>query len=326
MKNQDKMNKIIILLIWLMLFSVIYIVYKSDKKIINEIDKTENIEKEIDKVIIISKNETFILYKNKMCLKLKNDIYLSKDKAINSIISKKNYDEIVNELNYILPVKIEEYNYDINHTNNDAIEIPVIELDGKKYINTYLLASIFEVNYFNISYDKNKNKIIDILNGNGRSGSANTIGKKISENLGYKYNAANYDEVSRYSYIINNSLQESEIVELIELLDEKYIKIKTDYIVPTIADAVIILGREVGFLTQIVVQSNTKLNSKEYLTLKNNYRNTKQIKIKTNIEEKSIEYNPVDYYIALKISKLIGIDNMVENVKLNERININLNE
>jgi len=111
---------------------------------------------------------------------------------------------------------------------------------------------------------------------------------------------------------------------LVMALDQKYIKIKKESPISTIADAVIILGREWGYLTRFFVQSNKKLDYEYYNKLKKEYRNVKRIRVSEIIKEDHIEYNPEDYFIAYKLSKLIGIEKMLENEKLKDRININL--
>lgn len=335
MKRKNKSISSFIFILILIIISIILYYFLKYYDTIDVNFKTDFIKKNLinnqikdpgKNHVILTKDYTYLNYDNNMFLRLKNETNISKNKTINSILLRKNYEEIVNELNYIFPEKLEGYKLELDYRNEKAIEIPLLDIKGKKYINTYFVAEIFENNYYKIEIDKSKNKIIDILNANGIGGSAGAAGKKILNEFGYKYTAANYEEISRYSYIINNSLSKKELEDLVLFLDEKYVKIKKESSISTIADAVIIIGRENGFLTQIVIQTNNVLDTEIYPLIQKSYKNTKRIKIKNKIEEKSIEYNPEDYFIALKISKVIGIENMVENLKLKNRININLNK
>ena len=165
--------------------------------------------------------------------------------------------------------------------------------------------------------------IVDVLNANGITGYAGRTGEKIRKKFSYRYNAANNDSLSEYSYIINKGLPQAKIEELVMSLGEKYFRIKEKSSLPTLANVVVILGSEKNNLLNIdisgkesvVNQMYSKLNSSGYINLKKNYKST-------NLSKSVIEYSGEDYYIAYKLGEKIGIKNMVENNKLNNKINI----
>ena len=66
---------------------------------------------------------------------------------------------------------------------------------------------------------------------------------------------------------------------------------------------------------------------KEYARLieilkKDGYKNLKSIVTKENIESSYIEYKAEDYYIAYKISKVLGIDSLIESKDVSEKIKV----
>lgn len=294
-----------------------------------ELEKEKSIQNENKKVynkksLIISKDKVYIYYNKEVVLALDTEINLTKEKTVANILSKKNYRELLNLTNYLVPEKLKSYEVVEDFESNAVVDLDILEIGEKQFIDTYSLADLLIKEYYKLDINKNKNIIIDILNANGIGGSAGTAGKRIQKNFAYKYTAANYEKRTKYSYIINKNMSRQELENLVMALDQKYIKIKKESPISTIADAVIILGREWGYLTRFFVQSNKKLDYEYYNKLKKEYRNVKRIRVSEIIKEDHIEYNPEDYFIAYKLSKLIGIEKMLENEKLKDRININL--
>jgi hypothetical protein len=287
-------------------------------------EKVENTKKEYNNSLLIGKNKIYIYYNKRVVLALDKDVNLTKEKTVQNIIEHKNYSELLNLVNYLLPEKLLKYELVENFYNENIRVLSTIDIASKKYVDTYALSEILTKKHYKLDINKNQNIIIDILNANGIGGSAGTTGKKIQKKFAYKYTAANYETRTKYSYIINKTLSQEELENLVMALDQKYVKIKKESPISTIADAVIIIGREWGYLTRIFVQTNKKLDSEYYTKLKKEYKNVKRIRVRKKIEENYIEYNPEDYFIAYKVSKLIGIDKMKENPKLKDRININL--
>lgn len=180
--------------------------------------------------------------------------------------------------------------------------------------------------YYKSNGETSENVIVDVLNGNGKSGYAGRTGKKIETALSYKYNAANYERDSEYSYIINKDLQTHQIEDLIMSLDEKYIKIKSELDLPTLANAVIILGKEENIQTKINIHGTDKVTgSAKNILVKDGYKN-----VSTGTENGNltvVEYRSEDYYIAYKVAKKLGIQNMVEsNSGKNNIINVYIKE
>jgi hypothetical protein len=106
-------------------------------------------------------------------------------------------------------------------------------------------------------------------------------------------------------------------------LDSKYIKIKDKSKLPTPANAVVIIGRETEGILSINIYKNGEIDKENYNKLnKNYYINLKTTVTKEKIEDTYIEYKAEDYYTAYKISKLLGIDKLVENKEISNKINI----
>jgi hypothetical protein len=281
--------------------------------------------------VLIGKRNLFIVYDKKLSIMLPMEVYLTKDMQFQNYIKEKRYADLLNVLNDVLPVKLENYmvvkkNSDIKIETEHQIIIPYIEKDGKKYILNSGLTEVFSKLYYDkeeLNSIRPEEIIVDILNANGKTGYATTTGKKIQEELGFKYNAANYEELTEYTYIINNGLSEDILKKTLLLINEKYIKVKENTNLPTIANLVIILGKEQKNLLDIYVIRKDRYDEETYNLLKNKgYITTKRIKKDIDISDNVIEYNSEDYYTAYKLSKLLNIENLIENNELNNKINI----
>ncbi|MEG0729962.1 MAG: LytR family transcriptional regulator, partial [Cetobacterium sp.] len=96
--------------------------------------------------------------------------------------------------------------------------------------------------------------------------------------------------------------------------------------IPTLANAVLVLGKEQANLLDIYVIGNDSSASDAVSQLKNHgYKNIKTDKKKSNVEVSVIQYHPDDYYIAYKIGKKLNINNMIEKNDLRNKINILFN-
>jgi len=295
-----------------------------EKKVINE-TKINNKD-----VLYISDENLYAVYRNKFTLKIPLDLYITKSKNIENLINKKKYQEVLNELNKIFPKKLDIYDKiekeDFDFIEKEEINMPILESEQKKYINTYELSILFsnEIND-NIKLAIKNNGIIDILNANGIGGYAGKTGKKLAENLGYKYNPANYEKRTDYTYIINKKLTKLQLEQIVSQMPEKNIKIKEEIGISTLADVILILGKDTGNLTYIIIEKYNRLDYANFEKLqKSGYQNLHRVKTKKEIKESKIEYNKEDYYTAYKISKKLGINLLKENNDLNNRIEIKI--
>lgn len=291
-------------------------------------DRQENIVKSksnnviMKNYLLVDRNNLYYIYE-KLVFKLPKDLYFTKKKNLKIMIEKKNYKEIVNSSNYILPEKLEGYKYGKYEKLGDVdlLDLPLIKSKNKIYIKSSSLNEIFVNDYYKISSEK-KNVVIDVLNANGINGYASKTGNKIKKRFSYEYTAANYDSISEYSYIIENRLSRNNIKKIVTLLDEKYIKIKKDSSVPSMSDAVIVIGNEKVKDFKIKLTANS-LKSLEYDSLKkNDYKNIKRYKSETRVKENEIRHNGEDYYIAYKISKILKINNLIEDNSLINTVDI----
>lgn len=318
--RRKKRVALLALLVVLAVFSVVRVLRKPKEEVI-----------EWKNYALIGKQNVFIIYEKKLSFLIPLDIYMTKEFKIEDYISKEKYSELLHTLNDVLPVKLDNYRIagkkmEININTEHQITIPQVNENSKKYILTSALNEVFTKLYYEkeeLELLKPEEIIIDVLNANGRTGYAGKTGNLINEKFGYKYNSANYEELSEYSYVINNSLSEEQLKELVLNLNEKYVRIREKGSLPTLANAVVILGKESTGLLNIFVMRKDSYDSETYNKLKKlGYKNVRRVKGEKAITENVLEYNKEDYYIAYKISKLIGIKNLTENNELKNRINI----
>lgn len=296
------------------------------------VGKLFNKETEVEwsKYLVIGKKNIFVTYDSKLALRIPEDVYIGNEKSVADYIKKGQYSELYQRINSVFPEEIEGYvvaNRRGQYTLEPeyAVNIPLINKDGKNYILTSELNEVFLKLYYDeeIRSQVVENVLVDILNANGRSGYAGRIGNKIKDDFNYEYNAANYQELTDYSYIIANNIGENQLKEFIMSLDEKYIRIKEKGDLPTLANIVVILGREENNLLDTYVYKHDAFDKENYELLKDNgYKNVRRLKSETEIDKSFIEYKKEDYYIAYKISKLLNIDNLLENNEIGDRINI----
>lgn len=322
MAKRQKKSKLLSIIIFLVitLVGLLYMnINNNNKRIID-----------IPRYMVIGKENVFVVYEDKLSLSIPFDIQLDGEKTIADLNRVGNYRGIMDGINELLPEKVDSFevvkNGEVRLNVAYKYNVPEVVIEDKRYVLTSNLNSLFMKKYYKSNGETAENVIVDVLNGNGRSGYAGRTGKKIEEALSYKYNAANYERDSEYSYIINKDLQTHQIEDLIMSLDEKYIKIKSELDLPTLANAVIILGKEENIQTKINIHGTDKVTgSAKNILAKDGYKN-----ISTGTENGNltvVEYRSEDYYIAYKIAKKLGIQNMVEsNNGENNIINVYIKE
>lgn len=284
-------------------------------------------EVEYQRYLVIGKENVFVVYDEKISLKIPQDIYVGNDKKVEDYLKEKNYSELFQVIKSIFPEELEGYvvpkrNLDV--ATEYSVNIPVIKNGDKNYILTSELNKVFIKLYYGEVSDEGAGKIlIDVLNAAGKAGYSRKTGEKIQKELGYNYNPATYEEESVYSYIVNNSLDPKQLQNLVMATNAKYIRIKEKSKLPTPANAVVILGKETeGVLKIDILKSDEADKEKTAILQKEGYINLKSITTKEKIESSYIEYKAEDYYIAYKISKLLGIDSLVESKDLNDKIKV----
>lgn len=308
MAKRQKKSKLLSIIIFLVvtLIGLLYMNIKSSNKRIIDLPR----------YMIIGKENVFIVYEDKLSLSIPFGIQLDRDKTIADLDKMGDYRGIMDGINELLPEKIDSFEVvkkgEIGLNVAYKYNVPEVMIEDKRYVLTSNLNSLFMKKYYKSNGKIAENVIVDVLNGNGKSGYAGRTGKKIEEALSYKYNAANYERDIEYSYIINKDLQTNQIEALIMSLDEKYIKIKSELDLPTLANAVIILGKENNIQTKINIHGTNKVTkSSKNILVKDGYKNISTGTEKGNLTV--VDYRAEDYYIAYKIAKKLGIKNMVEN-------------
>ncbi len=278
------------------------------------------------KYLVIGKENIFVVYDDKVSLKIPQDTYVGQEKMVLDYLNKKEYSELFQVIKSIFPEELEGYivpKRNVDVATDYSVNIPTISNNNKNYILTSELNKVFVNLYYGTINEKADNILIDILNASGKAGLSKKIGDKLQKDFGYRYNPATYEENSEYSYIINNSLSKKQVEDLIMSLDSKYIKIKDKSKLPTPANAVVILGRETEGILSINIYKNGEIDKENYNKLnKNYYINLKTTVTKEKIEDTYIEYKSEDYYTAYRISKLLAIDKLVENKEITNKINI----
>lgn len=279
------------------------------------------------KYLVIGKENVFVVYDEKISLKIPQDTYIGNDKKVEDYLKEKDYSELFQVVKSIFPEELEGYvvpkrNLDV--ATEYSINIPLMKNGDRNYILTSELNKVFiKLYYGDVSNENTGNTMIDVLNATGKAGYSRKIGEKIQKELGYKINPATYEEESEYSYIVNNSLDPKQLQDLVMATDAKYIRIKEKSKLPTPANAVVILGKEAEGVLGIDILKNSEADKEKTEILKKaGYTNLKSITTKENIESSYIEYKAEDYYIAYKISKILEIDSLVESKDINDKIKV----
>lgn len=282
-----------------------------------------------ERVLIIGKQNLFAVYEDKLAVKIPFELSLNNDETIKDLVNTKNYENILGKINSIMPEKIERFvvmndgklELDVENEKN----IPETNVGERRLILSSSVSSMFKELYAekNSVNELNENILVDVLNANGRGGYARKTGELIKEKLGMKYNAANYETQQEESFIILNDISKEKAGEIIEKLPEKYFKIKNKSSIPTLANVVLVLGKENNINFSIEVHSSAEEYKPVLETLKKEgYKNLSNNKLGDEINHSVIEYNKEDYFIALKLSKLLNINDMIELDSLSNKINV----
>lgn len=319
------MNKRVraIVIVLLIIFALVGLLFINYAKKTKELDKNE-------KYLIIGKETLVAVYTDKLAVNIPDGIYFDKDRTFKDLKKIKSEDEILEAVNKILPEKLDKaivmkfgkLNLDVKNTKN----IPEINIDNKRYILTSSLYSMFNTLY---TGQDNKNEvnesiIVDILNANGKNGYAKRTGENIKNKLGMRYNAANYETNMEQSYIVLNDISVAKAEEIVEQLNEKYFKIQKSTNVPTLANVVVILGKEEKIDTTILISGNEEITKKEAVEKlkQNGYQKIEIDKSIVKTDGSVVEYTAENYFIAYKIAKLLNISNMLEKDGIGDKIRV----
>ena len=110
-------------------------------------------------------------------------------------------------------------------------------------------------------------------------------------------------------------------------VNEKYFKIREDATIPTLANVIIVLGKEDKKIYDIDVVGVTEKAAEYMQTLsKDGYMGLKRVKSKAKTKPSQVSYNKEDYFVAYKIAKKLGIENMKEDKITKNKIVISTGE
>lgn len=284
-----------------------------------------------ERVLIIGKQNLFAVYEDKLAVKIPFELYVDSDETIQNLVDSQNYENVLEKINSIVPEKLSRYvvikNGEMKLEVENEKNIPETNIGEKRYILTSSVYSMFKELYHekNTVDQLNGNLLVDVLNANGRGGYARKTGELIHNSLGMKYNAANYETTLDQSYVVLNDISKEKAAEILDKLPEKYFKIRTKSSIPTLANIVVILGSEKNIELKIdLYGSKENIKNTEQQLKKAGYKNTVEQSEKDGTEQSIVEYNKEDYFVAQKLAKILGINDMVENNDLKDRIGITI--
>ena len=251
--------------------------------------------------------------------------------TVEDLVDSQNYENVLEKINAIVPEKLTRYTViksgEIKLDVENAKNIPETNIGDRRYILTSSVYAMFKDLYHekNTVDELNENILVDVLNANGVGGYARKTGELIKTSLGMKYNAANYETTQDQSYVILNDISKEKAAEILDKLPEKYFKIRNKSSIPTLANIVVIIGSEKQINFKIDIYANQeKLKDASEKLKKAGYGSITSQPEKEDTEQSIIEYNKEDYFIALKIAKILGISDMVENSDLENKIGITI--
>ena len=320
-KKKKGRSSILILILIAILVVLLYFNFRG-----NSIKLTKD-----ERVLIIGKQNLFAVYEDKLAVKIPFELYVDSDETIQNLVDSQNYENVLEKINSIVPEKLNRYvvikNGEMKLEVENEKNIPETNIGEKRYILTSSVYSMFKELYHekNTVDQLNKNLLVDVLNANGRGGYARKTGELIHNSLGMKYNAANYETTLDQSYVVLNDISKEKAAEILDKLPEKYFKIRTKSSIPTLANIVVILGSEKNIELKIDLYGNKEnIKNAEQQLKKAGYKNTVEQSEKDGTEQSIVEYNKEDYFVAQKLAKILGINDMVENNDLKDRIGITI--
>lgn len=281
----------------------------------------------LDRYVLVGKENIFLVYEDRLAIKIPFEIQIDKDVSFEELVKVRNYNEILKRINAIFPEKIDKYKVikygEVDIKVKNARNVPEVMINEKRHILTSSIEPMFDDLFREKKLERlsNENIVIDILNANGKPGHARRTGEKLKSIFGLKYNAANYESNSDCSYIIVNDLYNEKIEEITMELNEKYFKIKEDATIPTLANVIIVLGKESEKIFDIEILGNEE-KSEEYIKAlkKDGYQGLSYKKEEIKGTDTQINYNKEDYFTAYKIAKKLGIDKFIERSDLDNKI------
>ena len=268
-----------------------------------------------ERVLIIGKQNLYAVYEDKLAVKIPFELYIDSDETVEDLVDSQNYENVLEKINSVVPEKLTRYTViksgEIKLDVENARNIPETNIGDRRYILTSSVYAMFKDLYHekNTVDELNENILVDVLNAT----------------LGMKYNAANYETTQDQSYVVLNDISKEKAAEILDKLPEKYFKIKNKSSIPTLANIVVIIGSEKQINFKIDIYANQeKLKEASEKLKKAGYGSISSQPEKEEIEQSIIEYNKEDYFIALKIAKILEISDMVENSDLENKIGITI--
>lgn len=296
---------------------------------VKNINKSNNNITKNSKYMIVGKQNLIAVFEDKLAIKIPFDIQIERDLTIGDMANRKDYSKILEVMNRIFPERIDTYKViklgSVDIRTKNAINIPETSINDKRYILTSSINGVFQELYKKTTDTPFEDVVVDVLNANGKAGYSRKIGEKLKSKFKLNYNAATYEKKVDGSYVIINNLPKEKVEEIVDSLDEKYIKIKEIPSVPSVANIVLILGEENTSNIEIKIFGNKNRGEEVNSILKENEYSKVEIKdTDEKNNDETIEYSEENYYVAHKIGKKLDIKKLVENNELGNIIKINV--
>lgn len=320
-KKKVKRSKVKILVLFLILL-LLFLLFLNFRG--NSIKLAKN-----EKVLIVGKQNLFAVYEDKLAVKIPFELNINNEEKVQDLVDTKNYETVLEKINNIMSEKLDK----CIALNNDSVKldveeeknIPETNIENKRMILTSSVYSMFDKLYKKNekSLELNEDILVDVLNANGIGGYARKTGELLKKELGVKYNAANYEKQLNESYVVLNDISNRKALEIIEKLPEKYFKIKRKSTIPTLANLVVIMGKEKNIDFKIDIFAAKEKYKEEYNKLKKaGYSKILRKDMESEVGESVIKYNKEDYFTAQKVAKILGIKNILETNSLENRLDI----
>ncbi|MBS9776409.1 MAG: LytR C-terminal domain-containing protein [Fusobacterium sp.] len=311
--------KVIVLFLILLLLFLLFLNFRGSTV---ELAKNE-------KALVIGKENLFAVYEDKLAVKIPFEVNINNEETVKDLVDSKNYENLLEKVNGIMPEKMDKFivlNSDkLNLEVENKKNIPETNIDDKRIILSSSIYSMFNESYSkkNDAVELNGSILVDVLNANGRGGYARRTGELLKKDLGVKYNAANYEKKLNESYVILNDISKEKALEIVEKLPEKYFKIKSKSTIPTLANLVVVLGKEneIDFKIKVFTDKD-KYSDVSKKVKKIGYSDVIRKDDKIDTQESIIKYNKEDYFTAQKIAKALDIKNIIEASSLKNEIEI----
>ena len=137
-KKKKGRSSILILILIVILTVLLYFNFRG-----NSIKLTKE-----ERVLIIGKQNLFAVYEDKLAVKIPFELYVDSDETIQNLVDSKNYENVLEKINSIVPEKLNRYvvikNGEMKLEVENEKNIPETNIGEKRYILTSSVYSMFK--------------------------------------------------------------------------------------------------------------------------------------------------------------------------------------